>query len=895
MKRNAHRYFSSARVMADIAAISAHTRWQTTPEILNAASHMIRSLEGTPGLADLELVELPSDGRTFHGGWVMPKCWDVKSATLKIVSPDSFVLANYRENPWSLMMWSPATPAGGIEAGIVHVAEALKGRPQLKGKFALVDTLGQCSVDVVAWLAELGAVGLISDYVIPCKGRKEGKYLDGAIQYRNYTNPQWDGAPRLPAFGLTPDTGKLLRKWMARNSALRLHASVDARLYDGFVPLVNARLKGESDDEIVLTAHMDEPGASDNASGSAVAMEVLRALAQFAKKRGRPLRRSIRLLSSIEARGIQALIATQPFVNKIKAGLNLDMIGYDQRVGRAPLDIISALPSVPSCLENLLAGLAAEEAARGPGFRWKASRGVIVNDCHFAMPPFNAPMCCIEQAPDKTYHTSLDQTEMLSPKHIARMGSLICKAVLFLADAQPSEVISLAENVYGDALRELQRKDTAPQAALKNVRKVWSELKTYLPDGVPAPDEETVVRMRREKIMSRGGLYPKAVLQEKMAGWSAQLEVLAASHRNQAAVIKPSASSQENKAARAIVPQKTFAGYLAFEDLSKQQRAALKSNAGITPGWGAPDWLQWALDLSNGKRTLLEIFEIIRRERPIKLESLLRAFPALCKSGRVRFRAIIKSGGLREALRRAGVRPGDILMTHSSLSDFGYFDGGADSVIDTLLKAVGRSGTIIVPTHSLNWVGELPYDPKTSPSLVGAITTQFLRRKEARRSLHPTHSVAAIGPMAEKLIAGHDQTVAPQSRDGFWGNLVKYNGKVLLLCKQSSNTLLHAGELWAGAPLPDCKVHILKDGRRVESTMPGVPWHVDHFNQVHERMAKRGLMKSTPLGESFIHLLRAKDGIETMAELMREDPLAPVKTGCDCRWCLHVRAHTKKK
>jgi aminoglycoside 3-N-acetyltransferase len=271
----------------------------------------------------------------------------------------------------------------------------------------------------------------------------------------------------------------------------------------------------------------------------------------------------------------------------------------------------------------------------------------------------------------------------------------------------------------------------------------------------------------------------------------------------------------------------------------------------------------------------------------------LNSFAYLHERKLVRYRKVLTSADLLSAIRRAGVRQGDIVMTHSSLSAFGYFEGGADMVIDTLLKAVGPTGTIAVPAHSLSWVGALPYDPKTSRALVGAIPARFLQCKEAIRSLHPTHSVAAIGPMAEKLVAGHDHTVEPQSRLGYWGNLVKYGGKVLLLCKQGSNTLMHAGELWGGAQLPSCQVHRLVNGKRVESVMNGLPWHTENFRIVHERMTQRGLLKTVPLGESEIYLMSARDGTDTMMEVMREDPLTPTRAGCKCRWCAYIRANTK--
>ena len=59
---------------------------------------------------------------------------------------------------------------------------------------------------------------------------------------------------------------------------------------------------------------------------------------------------------------------------------------------------------------------------------------------------------------------------------------------------------------------------------------------------------------------------------------------------------------------------------------------------------------------------------------------------------------------IAQALAEAGVTAGEVVLAHSSLSSFGYVDGGADAVIDALLDAVGASGTVLVPTHTWSLV-----------------------------------------------------------------------------------------------------------------------------------------------------------------------------------------------
>ena len=49
---------------------------------------------------------------------------------------------------------------------------------------------------------------------------------------------------------------------------------------------------------------------------------------------------------------------------------------------------------------------------------------------------------------------------------------------------------------------------------------------------------------------------------------------------------------------------------------------------------------------------------------------------------------------LIEGFRRVGVHQGDTIFCHSSLSKFGYVEGGAETVVDALLAAVGPTGTV---------------------------------------------------------------------------------------------------------------------------------------------------------------------------------------------------------
>ncbi|MFP8890209.1 aminoglycoside N(3)-acetyltransferase [Natrialbaceae archaeon A-CW2] len=151
-------------------------------------------------------------------------------------------------------------------------------------------------------------------------------------------------------------------------------------------------------------------------------------------------------------------------------------------------------------------------------------------------------------------------------------------------------------------------------------------------------------------------------------------------------------------------------------------------------------------------------------------------------------------------LRALGLQSGDELVVHSSLSSLGWVDGGADTVVDALKTVVGVEGTVVVPTFTPFVVREEPFDREGTPSQTGAVTETLRTRPNSIRSDHPTHSVAALGPAAEALTAGHelDQSLG---RDSPLHRLAQRGGKVLLLgIGHERNSTLHVAEALAELP-----------------------------------------------------------------------------------------------
>ncbi len=115
---------------------------------------------------------------------------------------------------------------------------------------------------------------------------------------------------------------------------------------------------------------------------------------------------------------------------------------------------------------------------------------------------------------------------------------------------------------------------------------------------------------------------------------------------------------------------------------------------------------------------------------------------------------------LLAALAEAGVAPGDTIFVHSDVAPV-IAAGNIFRPLDTLslltecfLEAVGRAGTLIVPTFNYDFCLGEAYSHEKTLSQVGLWSNHVLRDARAKRSFHPIYSVAAIGAEADKLTRG---------------------------------------------------------------------------------------------------------------------------------------------
>ncbi|MHB1190655.1 MAG: AAC(3) family N-acetyltransferase [Armatimonadota bacterium] len=229
---------------------------------------------------------------------------------------------------------------------------------------------------------------------------------------------------------------------------------------------------------------------------------------------------------------------------------------------------------------------------------------------------------------------------------------------------------------------------------------------------------------------------------------------------------------------------------------------------------------------------------------------------------------------------------------HSSLVALGQVDGGADAVIEALLEAVGPAGMVAMPTFACN----PPFGRRTSATRLGAIPDRFWRRPEAVRSLHPTHSVAAIGLGAEELIRDHDKAPTAYGEGTPYHRLAVGGGKILLLgVDQDRNTTLHTAEAFVRAPyLDDIEAaYVDDDGREITISVAAMAGPHRDFIGLDSLFRERGIMNTAKIGKAVCRLMETGPMLGAALEAIRLDPAAVLCDNPACADCVMQRGRIK--
>ena len=879
------------------------------------------------GVGDVEVIEHPADGVTTYMDCVMPMAWDVRGARLEIAEPagaEPSVLADWRASPFCVAQWSVGTRPGGVEAEVV-TAEQMRGGADVRGKIVLNSTLHHPR-RIKKEVADRGGIGVVSDWTENYSDTPDGIYWNNEWSQGVggwYGGQREDMESAIWCMSITPRTGMRLRGMMASaRKPVRLRATIKARLYKGVLPTVTGIIPGTSGtrQEVLLLAHLYEPMPHDNAVGAAALLEIVRAIQALVRDGTIPRsRRTIRVIFNQEMHGLSAYLATHPRVRSAAiAALNLDGVACDPRTTGMPISVCTNPEPQASFTDPLFRAIAGHCFERyAPAVAWKITTGGS-DDNFISDPSIGIPSNRLFTPEGRYHHSSTNDWSIISPE-ILHLSMTVCGAFThFVSTAGPKEGTWLADRITAEAR---SRMDQAVEELFAAAASEKTPDVGLLLEGARRRLEyaETVEtnRLAGLKGLDARGDATLAEHVSDMAGEIAEAgrQVMTRARRR-AKTLKPAhpkparaVASNEELLARNMTPtRKTMGPMVNYHRIPRSLRDKVAANASDPSLW----WI-------DGRRNVLEIARMMNQgdDPPASLlRRLLAFFRALDKAGYVDVDCAKTLDGaqVKAALRRIGVKEGDVVLMHSSLSHSGPIAGGADAVIEAMMATLGPTGTLVVPTNYDNAVigvtdcGDpyryppepphvpAPWDPDESPAYTGAIPNRLWPRSDVIRSTHPTHSVAAWGKLAEEFVEGHGPDTPCCGPAGPYRKMVDYNGKFLFFaCSLNSATFLHALEDWADLGyMPAADVLMKRGGEVVTVKSLHYPEGCRSFyrgppNKVTRKLDELKVpIRRVRLGFSDLQLIRARD-LHRLLGVLEDEPDLMLCDREGCRFCTWAR------
>lgn len=254
-------------------------------------------------------------------------------------------------------------------------------------------------------------------------------------------------------------------------------------------------------------------------------------------------------------------------------------------------------------------------------------------------------------------------------------------------------------------------------------------------------------------------------------------------------------------------------------------------------------------------------------------------------------------------LRALGVRPGQTLLVHASLSQIGRgpvkrgsgrVEDGARGVVAALTDVLGAEGTLVTgagtPENSLtsrsfreqtkglrSWhvAGFLEemvaFDPRATPTSAGAVAEALRTTPGAERSDHPQSSFAAVGRDARELMAGHQPT-CHLGEDSPLAKLYERDASILLLgVGYQSCTALHLAEYryTKNPPMREYACLVMEEGIRRWMRYKDVVLDDAEFENIGKSLEDKITVPIGTVGKAPSRLLRLRCVVDFAVDWLR--------------------------
>ncbi|MEY2745220.1 MAG: hypothetical protein RL112_262 [Planctomycetota bacterium] len=437
--------FDSARMLEVVSALEALRREGGNEDYDRAIDLVLARLEagGFGREQGLELQVLSSEPRPT---------WNGRSAKLELVDGERVetLMAFDSSDDRDRLLLPTFAPSAAVEGPIVaRLEDATPGcvlvgaEPLDERRLSAAKERGVALV-VSAHLAEFN--------VDPSGGARH----EHAVGYRSVAHP----AP-LPVAQVSP---RVLARLVKKSGQIARFGAV-AEVVERPVRTVLATVVGDlrGGEEVAVVAHVQEPGACDNASGVAAALDMADAAAGLARQGARPSRSLVFVFGDEMHQSRVHLAATRRVV---VAAIAADMLGESpERTGAKALLEREPDPGAWRMLapdQHTAWGSTTVEpaefgggglavvlrqafhavAAKEPGWSFGEHPYEGGSD-HVVYLRAKVPAALVWHFPDWTYHTSLDRLDMVDAEELRRSATVVLAAALCVADARARDLDGL--------------------------------------------------------------------------------------------------------------------------------------------------------------------------------------------------------------------------------------------------------------------------------------------------------------------------------------------------------------------------------------------------------------------------------------------------------------------
>jgi aminopeptidase YwaD len=438
----------------------------------------------------------PAGPITAPSVWIEPAAttsrgWDQSVATLAIVrdgQPEQVVLSKAKER-LALCINSFSTAPGGVTAPLIDVGNGgtagdYTGK-DVKGAVVIGDAgIGQLFTQAVV---NRGALGVVTR-------QKPAAYIDKNPDILQWGSIAYDEARKSFGFKSTARASEALTA-AAKTANARVRVEIVASFANKPERTLVAEIPGASvpNERVIVAAHVQEPGANDNASGVATNMELSRALAVgiAAGRIPKPARTLTFLWVNEIAGSRRWLTEHADQKDGVRYMFSMDMTGEDITktgghflVERWPdPGAVWARPWDP-------------HSEWGAGnVRADSLKGDLINDLHLAIcervaekslasakrawdvrsNPYEGgsdhtqfgtagiPSVLDWHFTDRFYHTNQDTAEKTSPDEMRNVGTAVATSVWLMASANAAQGASVRELItrVGDARVKIEAREGA--------------------------------------------------------------------------------------------------------------------------------------------------------------------------------------------------------------------------------------------------------------------------------------------------------------------------------------------------------------------------------------------------------------------------------------------------